>query len=251
MQAILIISAIVLLILLIYDMFRGVMKKIYQNMVEEVKSNTWELKAPRIDKFGWLPLFQLSRNCVFVVEAEPKEHLFGMIKGMVFRWKRDNPDVVQHKEGKDWVYLYNSHEKWGSIIRGCIIYTNRLDEFRVPYSIIDGVTHVEITYDVNITAKIVDPRSFYDCLKLSEQGEDLKEMIIDEIRSLIRREIERTGLPNITIEGEDLELDVLRNAGYQVEEYTIRYEERDVESNRDNMHSGHNSNEYDNIFSTR
>lgn len=200
---------------------------VYENDVERLDHDCFNLETCRIDCFGFFPRFQLNdRNRVFVVQADPMNGIWGRLMGMLFPWKDKNPIEVflQDKdEGSTFIPLYSFRAQLGSKIYGCIIPRSRIDTFHEVLRKCDGQVHKELGYTATIRA-IIEPIKFYNFLKTQANSDQLKSAIEECLLKRIDNEYqEHNGDPDFTIENYSFSTAETENAGYNIETCTIRY----------------------------
>lgn len=214
--------------------------KVHQNEIEQIASNCFDLKAPRIDCFGFAPRFHLDGfPCVFVVEAEPKNGIWGEIMKCLFPWKEKNP-----KEEKVWQYtesndetkiikdyrdpsvpysLYSLKTQFGWNIRGCVIHVTRTDEFTEILRTNDSYNHYEFTYIADIEA-MVDAVRFYKFLKIRDNANRLLTTIDNRLLAKIDTAYhENNDDADFRIDDFRFNDPVLDEAGYTITNCSICY----------------------------
>ena len=214
--------------------------KVHQNEIEQIASNCFDLKAPRIDCFGFVPRFHLAGfPCVFVVEAEPKNGICGEIKKRLFPWKEKNPKeekVWQYTESKDGAIiikdyrdpsmpypLYSLKTQLGWNIRGSVIHVTRTDEFTEIFSINDSYNHYELTY-IAILEVTLDPVRFYKFLKIRDNANRLLTTIDNRLLARIDMAYhENNGDADFRIDDFRFTDPVLVEAGYTITNCSICY----------------------------
>ncbi len=196
---------------------------VHISMAQSLTANSWSFagKSLEFGGFGLFPKYELTKEYTIVMLFEPKSGffplLFSWIKPKRYLLSKNTDDLTS------WIHLFPWYWSLSHKVRGIYIQRERLDSLDVNHTITEGGLDRNLSYHVNIRAK-VNPERLFTFLLTNEAN---TKTFLDAIQNRISEEIDsvlndRANNPSF-IHHFTIKDDILEKAGYQAEDCRIQY----------------------------